>query len=155
MIKPRKKAPVVRPPNSGRYDALPAMGDDTMTVEQVLGRDAMTKTWAALAFVSVLLVSGTPAIAATAWADGFKMCDADGNGAVNRAEFTDCEGKLDPTMNPTFTMMDKDGNNRIDDDEWAAAEKQKTAIAKGCKASESSWCPCQNNPDDPECQKSN
>jgi hypothetical protein len=56
-------------------------------------------------------------------------------------------------MNPTFTMMDKDGSNSVDQDEWSAAAKQKMAIAKGCTASDSSWCPCQNNPDDPECQK--
>ena len=43
--------------------------------------------------------------------------------------------------------------NSVDKDEWAAAEGQKTAIAKGCSSSTSSWCPCQNNPDDPECQK--
>ncbi len=59
--------------------------------------------------------------------------------------------QLDPTMNPTFTMMDKDGSNSVDQDEWSAAAKQKLAIAKGCKASDKSWCPRQNNPDDPEC----
>ena len=112
----------------------------------------MTKNWAAFAFVSVLLLSGTPTVAAS-WADGFKACDADGSGTINRSEWTGCEAKLDPTMNPTFTMMDKDGNNSVDQDEWAGAERQKMAIAKGCKASSSSWCPCQNNPDDPECQK--
>ncbi len=111
----------------------------------------MTKYWAA--FVSVMLLLGTPAIAAS-WSDGFKACDADGNGSISRGEFTACESKVgDPTMNPTFTMMDKDSDNRVGTDEWAGAERQKTAIAKGCKASDSSWCPCQNNPDDPECQK--
>jgi hypothetical protein len=54
---------------------------------------------------------------------------------------------------PAFQAMDADNNNRVDADEWAGAERQKTAIAKGCKASETSWCPCQNNLDDPECQK--
>ena len=68
-------------------------------------------------------------------------------------EFTANEGKLDPTMNPTLTMMDKDGSNSVDQDEWSAAAKQKMAIAKGCTSSDKSWCPCQNNPDDPECQK--
>jgi hypothetical protein len=110
----------------------------------------MTKYWAA--FVSVMLLVGTPAVAAS-WADSFKVCDADSSSTVSRAEWNGCDGKLDPTMNPTFTMMDKDGSNSVDADEWAAAERQKTAIAKGCKASASSWCPCQNNPDDPECQK--
>jgi hypothetical protein len=111
----------------------------------------MTKKWAAFALASALLLAG-PALADD-WANGFSACDADGNGSVNRAEFTACEGKLDPTMNPTFTMMDKDTNNRVDQDEWTGAAKQKMAIAKGCKASDTSWCPCQNNPDDPNCQK--
>jgi hypothetical protein len=112
----------------------------------------MTKYWAA--FVSVLLLLGTPAVAAS-WSDGFKACDADGSGTINRSEFNACESKLDPQMNPTFTMMDKDANNSVDQDEWASAEKQKMAISHGCKESTSSWCPCQNNPDDPKCQKSN
>jgi hypothetical protein len=110
----------------------------------------MTKKWVALA--SAVLLWGTAAIAAD-WNSSFSAVDTDGNGSINRAEFTAGEGKLDPTMNPTFTMMDKDGNNSVDQDEWAGAAKQKMAIAKGCKASDSSWCPCQNNPDDPECQK--
>ena len=105
-----------------------------------------------VAFVSVLLLLGTSAVAAD-WNSSFGAVDTDGNGSINRSEFTANEGKLDPTMNPTFTMMDKDGNNSVDTDEWGAAEGQKTAIAKGCTSSSSSWCPCQNNPDDPECQK--
>jgi hypothetical protein len=105
-----------------------------------------------VAFVSVLMLLGTSAIAAD-WTSSFGAVDTDGNGSINRAEFTANEGKLDPTMNPTFTMMDKDGSNSVDQDEWAAAAKQKMAIAKGCTSSDKSWCPCQNNPDDPECQK--
>ena len=105
-----------------------------------------------VAFVSALLLSATVAVAAD-WTGSFSAVDTDGNGSINRSEFTANEGKLDPTMNPTFTMMDKDGSNSVDQDEWSAAAKQKMAIAKGCKASDSSWCPCQNNPDDPECQK--
>jgi hypothetical protein len=112
----------------------------------------MTKTWAA--FVSVLLLLGTPAVAA-GWADGFKVCDADNSGTISRAEWTACEAKLDPQMNPTFTTMDKDANNSIDKDEWAWAEKQKMAISNPCRESTSSWCPCQNNPDDPKCQNPN
>jgi len=110
----------------------------------------MTKYWAA--FVTVLLLLGTPAVAAT-WSDGFAIVDTDGSGTISQSEWSANEGKLDPTMNPTFKMMDKDGNNSVDTDEWAAAEGQKTAIAKGCTSSTSSWCPCQNNPDKPECQK--
>ena len=110
----------------------------------------MTRKW--VAFVSAMLLSGTVAFAAD-WNSSFSAVDTDGNGSINRSEFTANEGKLDPTMNPTFTMMDKDGSNSIDQDEWAGAAKQKMAIAKGCTASDKSWCPCQNNPDDPECQK--
>ena len=105
-----------------------------------------------VAFVSVLMLLGTSAIAAD-WNSSFGAVDTDGNGSINRAEFTANEGKLDPTMNPTFTMMDKDGSISVDQDEWSAAAKQKMAIAKGCTSSDKSWCPCQNNPDDPECQK--
>ena len=66
-------------------------------------------------------------------------------------EFTANEGKLDPTMNPTFTIWTRTGATASIRTQWSAAAKQKLAIAKGCKASDKSWCPCQNNPDDPEC----
>ena len=114
----------------------------------------MTKNWAAFAVVSVLLLSGTPAVTA-GWADGFKACDTDGSGTISRSEFNACEAKLDPQMNPTFTVMDSDNNNSVDTAEWAAAEKFKTAIGNNCKESNSSWCPCQNHPEKPECQKAN
>ena len=106
----------------------------------------MTRKW--VAFVSVLLLSGTVAVAAD-WSSSFGTVDTDCNGSINRSEFTANEGKLDPTMNPTFTM-DKDGSNSVSQDEWSVAAKQKLTIAKGCKASDKSWCPRQNNPDDPE-----
>lgn len=126
------------------------MGDEIIAIElRVRETNAMTKYWAA--FVSIMLLMATPA--AADWAGGFKACDTDGSGTISRAEWTACEAKLDPQMNPTFTMMDKDGSNSVDTDEWTGAERQKMAIAKGCKASSTSWCPCQNNPDDPECQK--
>jgi len=113
----------------------------------------MIKSKAALAFVSVLLLSGGPALADN-WAGGFKTCDADGSSTVSRAEWNTCESKVgDPTMNPTFTMMDKDSSNSIDQDEWTSGAKQKLAIGNACKEAEGSWCPCQNNPDDPKCQK--
>ena len=76
-----------------------------------------------VAFVSVLMLLGTSAIAAD-WNSSFGAVDTDGNGSINRAEFTANEGKLDPTMNPTFTMMDKDGSNRVD--EWSAAVRRPT-----------------------------
>ena len=111
----------------------------------------MTKYWAA--FASVLLLLATPAVAAGSWADSYKTCDADNSGSISRAEWTSCEAKLDPQMNPTFTVMDQDGNNSVDEDEWAAAEGIKTAIGNNCQKSDSSWCPCQNHPEKPECQK--
>ncbi len=110
----------------------------------------MTKNWAA--FALVLLLSATAAMAGS-WADNFNTVDTDASGTISRSEWNANEGKLDPTMNPTFTMMDKNANNSVDADEWGAAEGQKTAIAKGCTSSSSSWGPCQNNPDKPECQK--
>lgn len=113
----------------------------------------MTKNWAAFAFVTVLLLWGAPAVAAN-WADGFKACDVDSSDTISSAEWTKCESKVgDPTMNPTFKMMDKDSNNSVDKDEWAGGAKQKLAIGNACQEAEGSWCPCQNNPDDPKCQK--
>ena len=64
-----------------------------------------------VAFVSVLMLLGTSAIAAD-WNSSFSTVDNDGNGSINRAEFTANEGKLDPTMNPTFRMMDKEQQRR-------------------------------------------
>ena len=43
-------------------------------------------------------------------------------------EFTANEGKLDPTMNPTFTMMDKDGSNSVDQDEWSAEDGHRQGL---------------------------
>jgi len=111
----------------------------------------MSKIW--VAFVAVMMLVGTPALAAS-WADGFKTCDTDGSGTVSRSEWGGCESKVgDPTMDPTFAMMDKDTSNSVDQDEWSGGEKQKMAISNACKKAEGSWCPCQNNPDDPKCQK--
>ena len=59
----------------------------------------MTKNWAAFAFVSVLLLSGTPAVAAS-WADGFKACDADGSGTINRSEWTGVRGEARSNHEP-------------------------------------------------------
>jgi len=78
---------------------------------------------------------------------GFLPC------TISRAEWDANSGKLDPTFNPTLQTMDRDNSNSIDQDEWAAAEGQKTAIGNNCREATSSWCPCQNNPDKPECQK--
>jgi hypothetical protein len=127
------------------------MGDDIMARE--LGRNAMTKKWVAL-FVSILLFSGA-AVAASSWSENFSVIDTDGNGAISRAEWDTNQSKLsdgDTTMNPTLKVLDTDGSNSIDQDEWIAAEKIKKAYGTSCKASESSWCPCQNHPELAECQ---
>jgi len=115
----------------------------------------MTKHWAAFAFVSVLLLSGTVAIAAS-WNDNFKTLDTDGSGTISQSEWNMNASKVgDPAMNPTLQTMDTNNNNSIDEDEWAAAEGMKKAIGNSCREATSSWCPCQNNPEDPECQKAN
>lgn len=60
----------------------------------------MTKYWAAL--VSVLLLSATPAVAAS-WTDSFKIVDTDGSGTISRAEWDANASKVgDPTFNPTL-----------------------------------------------------
>lgn len=98
----------------------------------------MTSKW--VAFASVLLLSGTAAIAG-GWADHFKTLDADGNGKISRTEWeaNQAQLKLDPS--PTFTAMDADVNNGLDEDEWAAAEKMAKAFPVSCKSSKESWCP--------------
>jgi hypothetical protein len=100
----------------------------------------MTRKW--VAFVSVLLLSGTAAVAG-GWADNFKVLDTDGNGSISRTEWEAnvSKLKLDPT--PTFTAMDADVNNGVDEDEWATAEKMAKAFPVSCKSSSSSWCPKQ------------
>ncbi len=98
----------------------------------------MTKKW--VAFVSFLLLSGTAAVA-DSWSDKFKVLDTDGNGTISRTEYeaNGAKLKLDPA--PTFTAMDADVNNGIDEDEWAAAEKMAKAFPVSCKSSSESWCP--------------
>ena len=80
---------------------------------RITEEDSMTRKW--VAFVSVLLLSGTVAVAADV-SSSFGTVDTDGNGSINRSELTANEGKLDPTMNPTLTIMDKDGSNSVDQD---------------------------------------
>ena len=96
----------------------------------------MTKNW--VAFVSVLLLSGTAAVAGS-W--DLKTVDTDGNGAVSRPEYDKNIGKLGIDPVPTFTAMDADNNNRVDADEWAAADKMVKAFPVSCKSSTESWCP--------------
>ena len=61
------------------------MGDEVMTMElRIREEDTMTRKW--VAFVSVLLLSGTVAVAAD-WNSSFSTVDTDGNGSINRSEF--------------------------------------------------------------------
>ncbi len=101
----------------------------------------MTKTWVAV--VSFLLLSGTLAVAEEAWSAKFKQVDTDGNGTISRAEYEAASGKLGVDPVPTFTAIDADSDNRIDQDEWTAAEKMVKAFPNGCKSATSSWCPKQ------------
>jgi hypothetical protein len=100
----------------------------------------MSKSW--VAFVSVLALSGTAALAG-GWSDSFKTLDTDGNGRISRTEFEANVSKLKLDPAPTFTAMDSDVNNAIDTDEWAAAEKMALAFPVACKSSKESWCPKQ------------
>ena len=110
----------------------------------------MMKQWGAIA--SVLLLSATAAGAA-GWADHFKTLDKDGSGTISRVEWEANYGSLDlGNFTPTFAVMDSDNSNSIDEFEWADAENIKKAAATSCREiTDGSWCPCQNNPDDPKC----
>ncbi len=98
----------------------------------------MTKNW--VAFVSVLLLSGTVAVAGS-W--DMKTVDTDGNGAVSRPEWEVNASKLEIDPVPTFAAMDTDVNNRVDEEEWTAAETMVKAFPVSCKSSTESWCPKQ------------
>ncbi len=97
----------------------------------------MTRKW--VAFVTVLLLSGTAAVAG-GWADHFKALDTDGNGRISRTEWEANVSKLKLDPAPTFTAMDSDVNNGVDEDEWAGAEKMAKAFPVSCKSATSSWC---------------
>ena len=97
----------------------------------------MTRKW--VAFVTVLLLSGTAAVAG-GWADHFKALDTDGNGRISRTEWEANVSKLKLDPAPTFTAMDSDVNNGVDEAEWAAAEKMAKAFPVSCKSATSSWC---------------
>ncbi len=100
----------------------------------------MTKKW--VAFVSILVLSGTAAVA-DSWTDKFKALDTDGNGTISRTEYEANVAKLKLDPAPTFTAMDSDVNNSVDPDEWTAAEKMAKAFPNACKSSKESWCPKQ------------
>ena len=110
----------------------------------------MTKKW--IAIVSCLLLSGTAAIADD-WSDKMKALDTDGSGTISRGEWEKGIGGLKlGTAEPEFSIVDKDNNTSVDADEWKGAKGITAAYGKSCKSANSSWCPCQGNPDKPECQ---
>lgn len=90
-----------------------------------------------VAFVSVLLLSGTAA--AADW-PAFETLDADGTGRISRVEWEKNVGKLKLDPAPTFTAMDADNNNGVDEDEWTAAEKLTKSYSERCREASSSWC---------------
>lgn len=100
----------------------------------------MTSKWGV--FVSVLLLSGTAAIAGN-WTENFKAVDSDGSGTIARTEWKANAGKLKIDPVPTFTAMDKDNNNSVDEAEWVEAEKMVKAFPESCKSATESWCPKQ------------
>ncbi len=98
----------------------------------------MAKKWAVM--ISVLLLSGTAAVAG-GWADKFGNVDTDGSGTIARTEWDANSPKLKIDPLPTFSAMDEDNNNSIDEAEWATAEKMVKAFPVSCKSATESWCP--------------
>lgn len=84
-----------------------------------------------------------PTAAMADWASNFKTLDTDGNGRISRTEYEANVSKLNLDPAPTFTAIDTDVNNGIDDEEWAVAEKMAKAFPVSCKSSTESWCPKQ------------
>jgi hypothetical protein len=98
----------------------------------------MTKKF--VAFVSVLLLSGTAAVAAD-WASSFKTVDSDGSGTISSSEYDTNGPKLGIDPVPQFGAIDQDNSGSIDGDEWAQADKMVKAFPVSCKSSDESWCP--------------
>jgi len=96
----------------------------------------MTKTLAAV--LSALMFSGSAAVAA-GW-PAFSTLDTDGSGRISRVEWEKSVGKLNLDPAPTFTAMDADNNNGVDEEEWAAAEKLTKGYSERCREATSSWC---------------
>lgn len=89
----------------------------------------------------VAAVALLPSVAMADWASSFSALDTDGNGRISRTEYEANVAKLKLDPAPTFTAMDADVNNGVDEEEWAVAEKMAKAFPVSCKASGESWCP--------------
>jgi len=98
----------------------------------------MTKKWGA--FVSILLLSGTVAVA-DGWTEKFKVIDTDGSGTISQTEYEANAAKLKIDPVPQFSAMDKNNNSSVSAREWAEAEKMVNAFPVSCKSSTESWCP--------------
>lgn len=92
-----------------------------------------------VAIVSVLLLSGTTAFAASSW-PSFDKLDTDGNGQIDRIEYQKNIGALKIEYAPNFVAMDDDNNNGVDEEEWAAAEKLTKGYTARCREASASWC---------------
>jgi hypothetical protein len=91
-----------------------------------------------VAFASVLLLSGTAAVAAE-W-PAFNKLDTDGNGQIDRIEYQKNVGALKIEYAPNFVAMDENNNNGVDEDEWVAAEKLTKSYTARCREASASWC---------------
>ncbi|PZQ17973.1 MAG: hypothetical protein DI565_04430 [Ancylobacter novellus] len=96
----------------------------------------MTKSLVAMA--AALLLSGTAAIAAE-W-PAFNSLDTDGSGRISRVEWEKKVGTLKMDPAPTFSAMDANNDNGVDEEEWAAAEKITKGYSARCREASASWC---------------
>jgi hypothetical protein len=68
----------------------------------------------ALIVAAAILIPASAALAD--WAGNFKTLDTDGNGRISRTEYEANVAKLKLDPAPTFTAMDADVNNGVDEE---------------------------------------